>query len=289
MKKRTQIYAANLALLLLLFGCRAATAPPGSKSSGIPQAEPVCIALQIESPPGEQAVPSGRRLPRAKAAALVPLEAATASEEAHAQSGTISAAPEATKEPSQNNPAPQPAAAPVETSAPAANAAEASSAVPVKVETPSLAEAPLEPPANDNPEEPAKAPQPAYPTKPVSEPTAPPTEAPTEPSPVPTTEPPTEAPAEIDLSAVVAYGLSYAQGLGYTVDSSLTLANASYYPGYRGNGYDTDFLKARAVGLCQAATDDLIACGDTVPGYRCNFYASCDPATGQCYLVFLYG
>lgn len=95
----------------------------------------------------------------------------------------------------------------------------------------------------------------------------------------------------IDLNEVVEYGLAYAQSLGYTVDRSMNLSNSSYYPGYAGNGYSTDFLKARAVGRCQSATDDLIAGGADPRGVaRCNFYASYDKEyPGKYYIVFLYG
>ena len=94
----------------------------------------------------------------------------------------------------------------------------------------------------------------------------------------------------IDLQAVLEYGLAYAQSLGYTVDPTMTLENSSYFPGYGGNGYSTDFLKARAVGLCQCTTDDLIAEGETIPGFRCYFHVSYNTVyPGEYYIVFLYG
>ena len=93
-----------------------------------------------------------------------------------------------------------------------------------------------------------------------------------------------------DLRAVLEYGLAYAQSLGYTVDPTMTLENSSYFPGYGGNGYSTDFLKARAVGLCQCTTDDLIAEGETIAGFRCYFHVSYDTVyPGEYYIVFLYG
>ena len=92
-----------------------------------------------------------------------------------------------------------------------------------------------------------------------------------------------------DLQSVIDYGNAYAQSLGFTVDKSMTLANSSYYPGYYGGGYSLDFLKERAVGNVQYTYDSLIALGDTIPGFRCNFHASYEPDTDKYYIVFLYG
>ena len=94
-----------------------------------------------------------------------------------------------------------------------------------------------------------------------------------------------------DLQAVLQYGLAYAQSLGYTVDPTMTLENSSYYPGYRGSHDTTEFLKARAVGLCQVATDNLIASGINPAGVaRCYFHVSYDTVyPGEYYIVFLYG
>ncbi len=71
----------------------------------------------------------------------------------------------------------------------------------------------------------------------------------------------------------------------------MTLENSSYFPDYHGNGYSTDFLKARAVGLCQCTTDDLIASGINPAGVaRCYYHVSYDTVyPGEYYIVFLYG
>ena len=92
-----------------------------------------------------------------------------------------------------------------------------------------------------------------------------------------------------DLQAVIDYGCSYAQSLGFTIDRSMTLANSGYYPGYRGDGYSLDFLKQRAAGLVQYTADMLTADGDTIAGYRCYIHASYDPDTDKYYIVVLYG
>lgn len=98
----------------------------------------------------------------------------------------------------------------------------------------------------------------------------------------------------IDLQEVIEYGLAYAQSLGYTVDRSMTLADSSYYPGYLSNtkyfSETQDELKQMACGLVKGTTDELIAGGDTIPGFRCNIYASYDKDyPGEYYIVFLYG
>ena len=92
-----------------------------------------------------------------------------------------------------------------------------------------------------------------------------------------------------DLQAVIDYGNAYAQSLGFTVDKTMTLANSSYYPGYYGSGYSLDFLKQEAAGNAKYTYDNLIALGDTIPGFRCNIHASYEPDTDKYYIVFLYG
>lgn len=92
-----------------------------------------------------------------------------------------------------------------------------------------------------------------------------------------------------DLQAVVEYGRTYAQSLGFTIDKSMTLSNSSYYPGYYGGGYSLDFLKRKAAENVQYTADMLIADGDTIPGFRCNIYASYEPETDKYYIVVLYG
>ena len=100
-----------------------------------------------------------------------------------------------------------------------------------------------------------------------------------------------KVPGIANLREVIEYGLEYAVSLGYTVDRTMTPANSSYYPGYRGSGDSTEFLKQRAVGLCQVATDELIARGEDPRGLaRCNIYASYDKEyPSEYYIVFLYG
>ena len=92
-----------------------------------------------------------------------------------------------------------------------------------------------------------------------------------------------------DLQAVIDYGCSYAQSLGFTIDRTMTLENSGYYPGYYGSGYSLDFLKQRVAGNIQYTADMLTADGDTIDGYRCYIHASYEPDTDKYYIVVLYG
>ena len=92
-----------------------------------------------------------------------------------------------------------------------------------------------------------------------------------------------------DLQAVIEYGCSYAQNLGFTIDRSMNLSNSGYYPGYYGGGYSLDFLKQRVAGLVQDTADMLTADGDTIPGFRCFIHASYDQENDKYYIVVLYG
>lgn len=92
-----------------------------------------------------------------------------------------------------------------------------------------------------------------------------------------------------DLQAIINYGCSYAQGLGFTIDRSMTMANSGYYPGYYGKGYSMDFLKREVAENVQYTADMLTADGDTIDGYRCYIHASYEPDTDMYYIVVLYG
>ena len=92
-----------------------------------------------------------------------------------------------------------------------------------------------------------------------------------------------------DLQAIINYGCSYAQSLGFTIDRSMTMANSGYYPGYYGKGYSMDFLKREVAENVQYTADMLTADGDTIDGYRCYIHASYEPDTDMYYIVVLYG
>ena len=101
-------------------------------------------------------------------------------------------------------------------------------------------------------------------------------------------------PGMSDLRAVIEYGLQYAQSLGYTIDRTMTPKDSSYYPGYLSNTKyfpeSQDDLKRMTIGLINGTTDELIAGGDTIPGFRCNIYASYNmDYCGEYYIIFLYG
>ena len=92
-----------------------------------------------------------------------------------------------------------------------------------------------------------------------------------------------------DLQAIINYGCSYAQSLGFTIDRSMTMANSGYYPGYYGKGYSMDFLKREVAENVQYTADMLTADGDAIGGYRCYIHASYEPDTDMYYIVVLYG
>ena len=92
-----------------------------------------------------------------------------------------------------------------------------------------------------------------------------------------------------DLQAIINYGCSYAQSLGFTIDRSMTMVNSGYYPGYYGKGYSMDFLKREVAENVQYTADMLTADGDTIDGYRCFIHASYEPDTDMYYIVVLYG
>lgn len=92
-----------------------------------------------------------------------------------------------------------------------------------------------------------------------------------------------------DLQAVIEYGCSYAQNLGFTIDRNMNLSNSGYYPGYYGGGYSMEFLKQEVVANVQYTAEMLTADGDTISGYRCNIHASYDQENDKYYIVVLYG
>ena len=74
----------------------------------------------------------------------------------------------------------------------------------------------------------------------------------------------------IDIDALESYGREYAASLGFTIDTTMTLDNSSYYPGDRvliRSMEDGHRLVAENV---RVTANYLISYGSSIPGYRCN-------------------
>ena len=92
----------------------------------------------------------------------------------------------------------------------------------------------------------------------------------------------------IDLDALEAYGRDYAVSLGFTIDTTMTLDNSSYYPG------DRVFIRSMEDGRrlvaenVQVTADNLIGYGNSIAGYRCNVLIEEDGEGG--YIIWvMYG
>ena len=92
-----------------------------------------------------------------------------------------------------------------------------------------------------------------------------------------------------DIQAVMDYGNAYAQSLGFTIDYSLNMNNAGYYPGYNGGGYSLDFLKREAKDIVQYTYDSLLAFGESFEGARGRVLVTYNSETDKYRIVFLYG
>ena len=92
-----------------------------------------------------------------------------------------------------------------------------------------------------------------------------------------------------DVQAVMDYGNAYAQSLGFTIDYSLNMNNAGYYPGYNGGGYSLDFLKREAKDIVQYTYDSLLAFGESFEGARGRVLVTYNSETDKYRIVFLYG
>ena len=92
----------------------------------------------------------------------------------------------------------------------------------------------------------------------------------------------------LDLAALEAYGREYAVSLGFTIDTTMTLGNSSYYPG------DRVFIRSMEDGRrlvaenVQVTADNLIGYGNSIAGYRCNILIEEDGEGG--YIIWvMYG
>ncbi|MBQ6430412.1 MAG: S-layer homology domain-containing protein [Oscillospiraceae bacterium] len=74
----------------------------------------------------------------------------------------------------------------------------------------------------------------------------------------------------IDLSALEEYGRDYAASLGFTIDTTMTLDNSSYYPGDRVLIRSMEDGRRLVAENVQVTADNLIGYGSSIPGYRCN-------------------
>lgn len=74
----------------------------------------------------------------------------------------------------------------------------------------------------------------------------------------------------LDLAALEAYGREYAVSLGFTIDTTMTLENSSYYPGDRVRIRSMEEGRRLVAENVKATADNLIGCGDTIEGFRCN-------------------
>ena len=119
--------------------------------------------------------------------------------------------------------------------------------------------------------------------QPASEPTPEP-----EPEPEPEAEPEPEPQPVIDTGALASAGRSYASSLGFTVDTSLNLGNASYFPGDR---IRLDSMNSGYSIVCsdvQVTYDSLMYADGSIDGTRLNVLVTDDG--GGIYTVWvLYG
>ena len=92
----------------------------------------------------------------------------------------------------------------------------------------------------------------------------------------------------IDLSALEEYGRDYAASLGFTIDTTMTLDNSSYYPGDRvliRSMEDGHRLVAENV---RVTANYLIGYDSSIPGYRCNILIE-KGADGEYIIWVMYG
>lgn len=92
----------------------------------------------------------------------------------------------------------------------------------------------------------------------------------------------------IDLAALEAYGREYASSLGFTIDTTMTLDNSSYYPGDRVLIHSMEDGRRLVAENVQVTADNLIGYGNSIPGYRCNVLIEEDGEGG--YIIWvMYG
>lgn len=92
----------------------------------------------------------------------------------------------------------------------------------------------------------------------------------------------------IDLSALEEYGREYAASLGFTIDTTMTLDNSSYYPGDRVLIRSMEDGRRLVAENVKVTADNLIGYGNSIAGYRCNILIEEDGEGG--YIIWvMYG
>lgn len=89
----------------------------------------------------------------------------------------------------------------------------------------------------------------------------------------------------IDLAALEEYGREYAASLGFTIDTTMTLDNSSYYPGDRVRIRSLEDGRRLVAENVQATADNLIGYGDAIEGFRCNILIEEDGEGG--YIIWV--
>ena len=92
----------------------------------------------------------------------------------------------------------------------------------------------------------------------------------------------------IDLAALEAYGREYAASLGFTIDTTMTLDNSSYYPGDRVLIRSMEDGRRLVAENVRVTAEYLIGCGSSIPGYRCNILIE-KGADGEYIIWVMYG
>ena len=92
----------------------------------------------------------------------------------------------------------------------------------------------------------------------------------------------------IDLSALEEYGRDYAASLGFTIDTTMTLDNSSYYPGDRVLIRSMEDGRRLVAENVQVTADNLIGYGSSIAGYRCNILIE-KGAEGEYIIWVMYG
>lgn len=92
----------------------------------------------------------------------------------------------------------------------------------------------------------------------------------------------------LDLAALEAYGREYAASLGFTIDTTMTPDNSSYYPGDRVLIRSMEDGRRLVAENVQVTADNLIGYGNSIAGYRCNVLIEEDGEGG--YIIWvMYG
>ncbi len=92
----------------------------------------------------------------------------------------------------------------------------------------------------------------------------------------------------IDIAALEAYGRAYATSLGFTIDTTMTLENSSYYPGDRVPLWSMEDARRLVRDNVRATASNLIACDGSIEGFRSNILIEKDGEDGYVIWV-MYG